>query len=113
MKPIELESRTRFWGENNYERREREDRNERTHATANYLSVPAFVEVKMNKSFKSKQSIGSHSLSEKLTFVKHLREVWQDFQDDPHWKYEQLAPVQLLEKSEVSIYLRYAVMFAV
>jgi hypothetical protein len=56
----------------------------------------------MNKSFKSKQSIGSHSLSEKFTFVKHLREVWQDFQDDPHWKYEQLAPVQLLEKSEVS-----------
>jgi hypothetical protein len=56
----------------------------------------------MNKSFKSKQWINSHSLSEKLSFAKRLREVWQDLQDDPHWKYEQLSPVQLLEKSELS-----------
>src|SRR6266446_4076678 len=54
----------------------------------------------MNKSSKNNQCISSHSLWEKLSFGKRLREVWQDFQDDPHWKYEQLSPVQLLEKSE-------------
>jgi hypothetical protein len=54
----------------------------------------------MNKSFKNNQYISSHSLGEKLSFGKRLREAWQDLQDDPHWKYEKLSPVQLLEKSE-------------
>ena len=35
---------------------------------------------------------------------KALGEVWHDLQADPKWKYEQLAPVRLLEKSELPIY---------
>jgi hypothetical protein len=54
----------------------------------------------MNKSSKNNRCISSHSLGEKLSFGKRLREVWQDLQDDPHWKYEELSPFQLLEKSE-------------
>jgi hypothetical protein len=41
----------------------------------------------------------SHSFWEKVSFGKRLGEVWRDLQDEPHWKYEQLSPVQLLEKS--------------
>lgn len=65
---------------------------------------PSFVEVKMNKSSKNNQCISSHSLWQKLSFAKRLGEVWQDLQDDPHWEYEQLSPVQLLEKSELHRY---------
>ena len=32
-----------------------------------------------------------------------LGEVWHDFRADPKWKYEQLTPIQLLEKSELRI----------
>jgi len=60
------------------------------------------MEVKMNKSSKNMQRIPSHSLSKKPGFAKCLGEVWQDLQDDPHWKYEELSPVTLLEKSELS-----------
>jgi len=57
--------------------------------------------VKKNKSSNNTGCIDSHSQREKLRFGKRLRRVWQDLQDDPHWKYEQLSPVQLLEKSEL------------
>ena len=36
---------------------------------------------------------------------KALSEVWHDLQADPKWKYEQLTPIQLLEKSELRIHL--------
>jgi hypothetical protein len=65
---------------------------------------PSLVEVKMNESFKNNQCIRSRSFWKKLGFAKCLGEVWRDLQDDPHWKYEQLSPVQLLEKSELHTY---------
>jgi hypothetical protein len=62
----------------------------------------SFLEVKMNKSGRNKQC--THFFWKKLGFSKRLSEVWQDLQDVPHWKYEQLSPVQLLEKSELHGY---------
>jgi hypothetical protein len=59
----------------------------------------SFLEVKMNKRGRN-----NHSFWKKLGFSKRLSEFWQDLQDDPHWKYEQLSPVQLLEKSELHRY---------
>ena len=59
----------------------------------------------MNKSRKNSRCIRSRSFWEKVRFGKRLGEFWQDLQDHPHWKYEQLSPVQLLEKSELYIYL--------
>jgi hypothetical protein len=56
----------------------------------------------MNKCGRNNQH--THSFWEKLGFSKRLGEVWQDLQDDPRWKYEQLSPVQLLEKSELHYY---------
>ena len=56
--------------------------------------------MKKNKSSKNTQFTSNRSLSEKHSFGKRLGEVWRDLQDNPNWKYEQLSPVQLLEKSE-------------
>jgi hypothetical protein len=61
----------------------------------------AFVEVKMNKSSKNKQCISSHSLWQKLSLGKRLCQVWRDLEDNQCWKYDQLSPVQLLEKLEL------------
>ena len=36
---------------------------------------------------------------------KALSEVWRDLRADPKWKYEQLTPIQLLEKSDLRIHL--------
>jgi hypothetical protein len=58
----------------------------------------------MNKSCKSDQCTSNHSLWEKLSFGKRLGQVWQHLQDEPHWKYEQLSPAQLLEKLELHTY---------
>lgn len=58
----------------------------------------------MNKFGKNNQCISSHSFWEKLSLGKRLGDVWQDLQDHPHWKYEQLAPVQLLEKPKLPTY---------
>jgi hypothetical protein len=58
--------------------------------------------VKMNKCGKNKHC--THSFWEKLGFSKCLGKVWQDLQDVPHWKYERLSPVQLLEKSVLNRY---------
>ena len=41
----------------------------------------------------------SHFSWQKLALLKCLGEVWRDLRDDPHWKYERLSPVRLLEKS--------------
>jgi hypothetical protein len=55
----------------------------------------------MNRSSKNNECVSSHSLPEKVTFAKRLRDLWQDLQDNSHWKYEQLSPLQLLEKSKL------------
>jgi hypothetical protein len=55
----------------------------------------------MNRFSENNQCISSHSLQEKFSFAKRLRDLWQDLQNNPHWKYEQLSPVQLLEKSKL------------
>ena len=34
----------------------------------------------------------------KLTFTEHLAGFWRDLEDDQRWKYDELCPVQLLEK---------------
>ena len=54
----------------------------------------------MNKSFKDNQCT-SRSFREKFGFGKHLGRVWQDLQEVPHWKYEKLSPLRLLEKSKL------------
>ena len=54
----------------------------------------------MNKSFKDNQCT-SRSSREKFSFGKHLGRVWQDLQEVPHWKYEKLSPLRLLEKSKL------------
>ena len=63
------------------------------------------VEEKMKNSRKTDRCIVNRSEWEKRSLGKALSEVWQDLQADPKWKYEQLAPAQLLEKSELRVRL--------
>ena len=60
----------------------------------------------MNKSFRNNRCTDSDRLSGKVSLGKRLGQLWRDLQDDPHWKYEQLSPVQLLEKLERHEHLR-------
>jgi hypothetical protein len=39
--------------------------------------------------------------SEKPDLTKHLVGFWRDLEDNQHWKYEELSPVQLLETSKL------------
>jgi len=55
----------------------------------------------MNRSSKNNRCVSSHSLPERVTFAKHLCDLWRDFEDNHHWKYEQLSPVELLEKAKL------------
>jgi hypothetical protein len=36
--------------------------------------------------------------SEKPNFTEHLAGFWRDLEDDQRWKYDELSPIQLLEK---------------
>jgi len=67
---------------------------------------PAFVEVEMNESFKNHRCTGGDPLLRKDSLGNRLGQLWRDLQDEPHWKYEQLSPVQLLEKLELHGHLR-------
>jgi Flp pilus assembly protein TadB len=58
----------------------------------------------MNESSKNKQCNTCHSLCQRHSLAECLGEVWQDIQSERHWKYEQLCPVQLLQKSELHRY---------
>jgi hypothetical protein len=40
--------------------------------------------------------------SEKLNFTKHFVGLWHDLEDNQHWKYGELSPVQLLEKLKLN-----------
>ena len=40
--------------------------------------------------------------SEKSTFTKHLVGFWRDLEDNQCWKYNELSPVQLLEKLKLA-----------
>ena len=59
----------------------------------------------MRNSRKTDRCTVKGSEWEKHSLGKALSEVWQDLQADPKWKYKQLTPVQLLEKSELRIHL--------
>ena len=66
-----------------------------------FFNHRSLVEVKTNRFSENNQCTSSHSLQEKFSFDKRLCGLWRDLQDNPHWKYEELSPVQLLEKSKL------------
>ncbi|MBV8215010.1 MAG: hypothetical protein JOZ08_17525, partial [Verrucomicrobia bacterium] len=42
----------------------------------------------------------------KLPLSKRLARVWQDLQNEPKWKYEELSPARLLERLNLLEYPR-------
>jgi hypothetical protein len=47
---------------------------------------------------------GIRAWSAKFNFSKQLTEVRRDLEDNPRWKYDELSPVQLLEKLKLDKY---------
>lgn len=58
----------------------------------------------MKKPAKNNECIASHSIWGKISFGERLGQFCRDLQDDPHWKYEQLSPVQLLAEMGINKY---------
>ena len=61
-----------------------------------FFNRRSLVEVKMNRFSENNRCISSHSLQEKFSFAKRLRDLWQDLQGNTHWKCEQLSPFNYL-----------------
>ena len=61
----------------------------------------------MKDSRKTDRCISNRCGWQKHSLRKTLIELWQDAQGDPEWKYEQLSPAQLLEKSELPCYSKH------
>jgi len=58
----------------------------------------------MKKPAKNNECIASYSIWGKISFGERLGQFCRDLQDDPHWKYEQLSPVQLLAELGINKY---------
>ena len=52
----------------------------------------------MNESSEIRKHGSGGGSSGNFRFPKGLVALWKDLQDDDHWRYEELSPVQLLEK---------------
>jgi len=62
-----------------------------------FVRIHLFTEMK-NKRALMDRCANFRASSEKLTFTEHLAGFWRDLEDDQRWKYDELSPVQLLEK---------------
>ena len=66
--------------------------------------IQAFFKIHLCLEMKNKRALkidkGAHfrARSEKSNLSKHLVNFWRDLEDDQHWKYDELSPLQLLEK---------------
>src|SRR5260370_39664150 len=56
------------------------------------------TEMKNKRALEIDRRANFRAASEKFKFTKHLARVWRDLQDNQHWKYDELSPVQVLEK---------------
>ena len=54
--------------------------------------------MKNRRALKSDRRANVRASSEKLNFTKQLVGFWRDLEDNQRWKYDELSPVQLLEK---------------
>jgi hypothetical protein len=54
----------------------------------------------MSESSKNFQSANRRFVSRKQNLDKALGEIWKDLQNRQDWKYEQLSPIELLQRSK-------------
>src|ERR1700687_5472809 len=65
---------------------------------SSFLRFIFCAEMKNKRALEIDRRANFRASSEKLNFTKHLVGFWRDFEDNQHWKYDELPPVQLLEK---------------
>src|SRR5260221_3805805 len=61
-----------------------------------FLAIHLCVEMKNKREIDRRAN--ARAPTEKLNLTKHLVGLWRDLEDNQHWKYDELSPVQLLEK---------------
>ena len=54
--------------------------------------------MKNKRALEIDRQANSRASSDKFNFTKHLGRFWRDLEDNQRWKYDELSPVQLLEK---------------
>jgi hypothetical protein len=54
--------------------------------------------MKNKRALKSDRGAHFGAPSEKSNLCKHFTNFWRDLQDNQHWRYDELSPLQLLEK---------------
>jgi hypothetical protein len=59
----------------------------------------------MSESCKNIQSADKRFLLRRHNFDKVLGEIWKDLQHSQDWKYEQLSPIEILQRSKSHGYL--------
>src|SRR6202043_750908 len=62
---------------------------------------PRFIfctQMKNKRALEIDRQANSRASSDKFNFTKHLGRFWRDLEDNQRWKYDELSPVQLLEK---------------
>jgi hypothetical protein len=62
----------------------------------NFFSRFTFVLMKNKREIDRRAN--ARAPTEKLNLTKHLVGLWRDLEDNQHWKFDELSPVQLLEK---------------
>jgi hypothetical protein len=54
--------------------------------------------MKNKQALETDRGANVRASSEKVNFTKHLVRFWRDLEDKQDWKYDELPPVQLLQK---------------
>ena len=58
--------------------------------------------MKNKRALEIDRQANSRASSDKFNFTKHLGRFWRDLEDNQCWKYNELSPVQLLEKLKLA-----------
>ena len=63
-----------------------------------FLRFIFYTEMKNKRALEIDRRANIRASSEKSNFTRHLGDFWRDLEDNQRWKYDELSPLQLLEK---------------
>src|SRR5260221_349004 len=63
-----------------------------------FLRFIFYTEMKNKRALEIDRRANIRASSEKSNFSRHLVGFWRDLEDNQRWKYDELSPLQLLEK---------------
>src|SRR5260221_9372550 len=63
-----------------------------------FLRFIFYTEMKNKRALEIDRRANIRASSEKSNFTRHLVDFWRDLEDNQRWRYDELSPLQLLEK---------------